>query len=57
MVMYFVGADIANVVNESALRAASTTARRVSRNHLEYALDRVIAGERLHSFRSSLAVE
>ncbi|KAF8358480.1 ppgn-1 [Pristionchus pacificus] len=40
----FSGADIANVVNESALRAASTTARRVSRNHLEYALDRVIAG-------------
>lgn len=40
----FSGADIANVVNESALRAASICAKRVNNKHLEYALDRVIAG-------------
>ncbi|GMR48129.1 hypothetical protein PMAYCL1PPCAC_18324 [Pristionchus mayeri] len=40
----FSGADIANVVNESALRAAAMSAKRVNKKHLEYALDRVIAG-------------
>ncbi|GMS95810.1 hypothetical protein PENTCL1PPCAC_17985 [Pristionchus entomophagus] len=40
----FSGADIANVVNESALRAASLNEKRVTKKHLEYAMDRVIAG-------------
>ncbi|KAK6752134.1 hypothetical protein RB195_003511 [Necator americanus] len=40
----FTGADIANVVNEAAIRAASTGKRIVSVRELEYAMDRVLAG-------------
>ncbi|GMT24233.1 hypothetical protein PFISCL1PPCAC_15530 [Pristionchus fissidentatus] len=40
----FSGADISNVVNESALRAASSNWKTVNKKHVEYALDRVIAG-------------
>ncbi|CAJ0604364.1 unnamed protein product [Cylicocyclus nassatus] len=40
----FTGADIANVVNEAAIRAASTGKHVVSVNELEYAMDRVLAG-------------
>ncbi|VDK58851.1 unnamed protein product [Cylicostephanus goldi] len=41
------GADIANVVNEAAIRAASTGKPVVSVNELEYAMDRVLAGRSL----------
>ncbi|CAJ0597676.1 unnamed protein product [Cylicocyclus nassatus] len=45
----FTGADIASVVNEAAIRAASTGKHVVSVNELEYAMDRVLAGaERGH---------
>ncbi|XGW26749.1 hypothetical protein V3C99_007385 [Haemonchus contortus] len=40
----FTGADISNVVNEAAIRAASTGKHVVTVNELEYALDRVLAG-------------
>ncbi|VDP49371.1 unnamed protein product [Heligmosomoides polygyrus] len=40
----FTGADIANVVNEAAIRAASTGKKIVTVKELEYALDRVLAG-------------
>ncbi|KAK6049135.1 ATP-dependent metallopeptidase HflB [Cooperia oncophora] len=40
----FTGADISNVVNEAAIRAASTGKHIVSVNELEYALDRILAG-------------
>ncbi|EYC33697.1 hypothetical protein Y032_0002g935 [Ancylostoma ceylanicum] len=40
----FTGADISNVVNEAAIRAASTGKHVVSVNELEYAMDRVLAG-------------
>ncbi|VDM70377.1 unnamed protein product [Strongylus vulgaris] len=40
----FSGADIANVVNEAAIRAASTGKHVVSVSELEYAMDRVLAG-------------
>ncbi|WKY07868.1 hypothetical protein Q1695_007394 [Nippostrongylus brasiliensis] len=40
----FTGADISNVVNEAAIRAASTGKKLVSVSELEYALDRVLAG-------------
>ncbi|CAJ0605533.1 unnamed protein product [Cylicocyclus nassatus] len=38
------GADIANVVNEAAIRAASTGKHVISVKELEYAMDRVLAG-------------
>ncbi|PIO58045.1 peptidase family M41 [Teladorsagia circumcincta] len=40
----FTGADISNVVNEAAIRAASTGKHIVTVNELEYALDRILAG-------------
>lgn len=40
----FVGADLANVVNESALLAARENAQMVEMNHVEKAIDRVMAG-------------
>lgn len=40
----FSGADIANVCNESALTAARLDSSHVTFKHLEFALDRVIAG-------------
>ena len=38
------GADISNVVNEAAIRAASTKKQIVTLKELEYALDRILAG-------------
>jgi cell division protease FtsH len=40
----FVGADLANVVNESALLAARENAQVVEMSHMEKAIDRVMAG-------------
>jgi cell division protease FtsH len=40
----FVGADLANVVNESALLAARENAQMVEMVHMEKAIDRVMAG-------------
>ena len=40
----FTGADLANLVNESALHAARTKQARVGSEDLEYAIERVIAG-------------
>ncbi len=40
----FVGADLANIVNEAALLAARTGKPHIERNDLEEAIDRVIAG-------------
>ncbi|KAE9414424.1 hypothetical protein Angca_002749 [Angiostrongylus cantonensis] len=40
----FTGADISNVVNEAAIRAASLGKHVISVGELEYALDRVLAG-------------
>ncbi|KAK6023473.1 ATP-dependent metallopeptidase HflB [Ostertagia ostertagi] len=44
MTLPIVGADISNVVNEAAIRAASTGKHIVTVNELEYALDRILAG-------------
>ena len=40
----FSGADLANLINESALHAARTKKSRVASEDLEYAIERVIAG-------------
>ncbi|KAL1131091.1 hypothetical protein AAG570_012328 [Ranatra chinensis] len=40
----FSGADIANVCNEAALHAARSLKRRVSKEDLEYAVERVVGG-------------
>jgi cell division protease FtsH len=40
----FVGADLANVINEAALLAARAGKKHVEKNDLEEAIDRVIAG-------------
>jgi cell division protease FtsH len=40
----FTGADLANVINESALLAARNDKRAITNDHLEEAIDRVIAG-------------
>lgn len=40
----FSGADIANVCNEAALRAARDMGKQVTANHLEYAVERVVGG-------------
>jgi cell division protease FtsH len=40
----FTGADLANVINESALLAARHDKRAITNNYLEEAIDRVIAG-------------
>ena len=45
----FSGADISNVVNEAAIRAASINKKLVSVNELDYALDRILAGNLLFS--------
>ncbi len=40
----FSGADLANLINEAALNAARHQQPKVSRENLEYAIERVIAG-------------
>ncbi|CAI5448154.1 unnamed protein product [Caenorhabditis angaria] len=45
----FSGADIMNVCNESAIRAASNKAKIVTIKDVEYALDRVLAGSEKRS--------
>merc|ERR1719322_2162534 len=40
----FSGADLANLINESALHAARTKKSKVGSDNLEYAIERVIAG-------------
>jgi cell division protease FtsH len=40
----FTGADLANVINEAALLTARVDKRAITNNHLEEAIDRVIAG-------------
>jgi len=40
----FVGSDIASIVNEAALLAGRENAKKVTRHHIEEAIDRVIAG-------------
>ena len=40
----FSGADLANLVNEAALHAARVKNTKVTKNDLEYAIERVIAG-------------
>jgi ATP-dependent Zn protease len=40
----FLGADLANLVNEAALHAARVQHTKVDRSDLEYAIERVIAG-------------
>lgn len=39
-----IGADIANICNEAALRAAREKGTVVSGNHFDLAIERVIAG-------------
>ncbi|CAK8579743.1 unnamed protein product [Lathyrus sativus] len=51
----FVGADIANVCNEAALIAARTEDARVTMNHFEAAIDRIIGGlEKKHKVINKL---
>ena len=45
MYMYmYIGADIANIVNEAALHAARYKGASVTEQDFEYAIERVIAG-------------
>ena len=41
----FTGADLENMVNQAALRAAIEGADSVARKHLEFARDKVLMGE------------
>ncbi len=41
------GADIENIVNQAALRAAMDGATEVNMSHMEYAKDKVLMGKRL----------
>lgn len=50
----FVGADIANVVNEAALHAARMLKKRVDVGDLEYAVERVVGGTEKRSSTLSL---
>lgn len=43
-IVFCVGADIANIVNEAALHAAREKESKVTENDFEYAIERVIAG-------------
>ena len=40
----FLGADLANLVNEATLHAARENNTKVTKSDLEYAIERVIAG-------------
>lgn len=44
MVLFFSGADIANVCNEAALIAARDLAGSITITHFEQAIERVVAG-------------
>ena len=45
--LFFLGADIANVCNEAALIAARSLAKKIELKHFEAAIERVIAGKNL----------
>ena len=40
----FLGADIANIVNEAALHAARVMGTAITEKDFEYAIERVVAG-------------
>lgn len=47
---WFLGADISNVVNEAAIRAATTSKKIVTVEELDYALQRILGGMLFVSF-------
>lgn len=47
---FFKGADIANVVNEAAIHAATTSKKMVKLEDIDYALQKIIAGEQYYYY-------
>lgn len=51
----YVGADLANLVNQAALKAASNGYVKVTNEHLDYARDKIIMGKiikEVHTIRN-----